>query len=518
MRRVSDKYNFAFLYPELLKYWDYSSNKGVDPSQLAPKSNKKFSWKCEKGHSWIAPVSSITTGHGCYQCSRHKTLSGIKLYALNKSKSAYEKRPELINELDKDLHPEFDLSKISSGSNIKLNWKCLYGHKWVSSVKVRANGHGCPFCKSKSSRLEIRIYTEFKAIFKAVEWRKKIEGHECDIFIEDFNIGIEVDGKHWHSSKIELDLNKNRAFHKRGTKLIRIREKGLSLINENDIQFENRENHLTVIHKLLKQLINNRLIGENYSIQSYLSHKKYYNETEYKEIIRSMSKPLKELSLKHTYPDIAQEWHKDNLPLLPDYFTPKSHKKVIWQCIKGHIYNATIAHRTNGRACPKCAISNRADSKIRAAITRSGTIGQKFPELLEEWDYEKNKNHNPLELSPGSKKKVWWKCKKGHTWLATIVNRTKGANCQICSYLNRGSSISSAAVLRSGSLLQAFPEIDAIWDYSKNGALLPSNVSPSSAKLVYWKCIKGHSYQTKICVRVKMKYCPICYKNRGKER
>jgi len=363
--------------------------------------------------------------------------------------------------------------------------------------------------------LEIRIFAELKELFKAVEWRKKISGYECDIFIGDLNIGIEVDGKHWHSSKTVFDLKKDKAFKLKGVKLIRIRERGLKLEGANDIHFENKESHLSVIRNLLNQLINNGLIVENHLISSYISQYKFINEGYYKAIISSMSKPLFEASLKILQPNIAKEWHNDNLPLLPEYFTPKSHKKIIWQCTFGHIYVASIAHRTNGRGCPKCAIYDRAESTIKAAIIKSGALAERHPLLIKEWDYDKNKDINPLELSPGSKKKVWWKCKNGHEWLATIVNRTKGAICEICSYKSRGASISSAAVLRSGTLIQAFPEVDSIWDYTKNGDLLPSSVSPSSAKLVNWKCNNGHSYQTKICVRVRMKHCPICYKNRG---
>ena len=35
-----------------------------------------------------------------------------------------------------------------------------------------------------------------------------------------------------------------------------------------------------------------------------------------------------------------------------------------------------------------------------------------MPELLNEWDYEKN-NIMPSDISIWSKNKVWWKCKYG---------------------------------------------------------------------------------------------------------
>ena len=68
MPRVDSKYNFAILYPELLGSWNLERNKGINPYELAPKSNRKVWWKCEEGHEWLAAISSRTNGHGCYKC------------------------------------------------------------------------------------------------------------------------------------------------------------------------------------------------------------------------------------------------------------------------------------------------------------------------------------------------------------------------------------------------------------------------------------------------------------------
>ena len=56
------------------------------------------------------------------------------------------------------------------------------------------------------------------------------------------------------------------------------------------------------------------------------------------------------------------------------------------------------------------------------------------PDLLDEWDYEKNGIMQPEDVTPFSDKKVWWKCRKfGHEWEAVIKSRTKGSGCPICS-------------------------------------------------------------------------------------
>lgn len=61
-------------------------------------------------------------------------------------------------------------------------------------------------------------------------------------------------------------------------------------------------------------------------------------------------------------------------------------------------------------------------------------MGELYPNLLEEWDYDKNVL-NPLLISPNSNKKAWWKCKKcGRSWQAAINSRTppRSNGCKKC--------------------------------------------------------------------------------------
>ena len=62
------------------------------------------------------------------------------------------------------------------------------------------------------------------------------------------------------------------------------------------------------------------------------------------------------------------------------------------------------------------------------------------------------------------------------------------------------------------TLEQAYPEIAKEWDYEKNGDLLPSHVSKSSAVRVWWKCEKGHEWQTSVNNRTSSHHsdCPFC--------
>ena len=61
------------------------------------------------------------------------------------------------------------------------------------------------------------------------------------------------------------------------------------------------------------------------------------------------------------------------------------------------------------------------------------SISEKFPELLKEWDYEKN-DITPNVAYTGSAREVWWKCENGHSYLQKINYKTKRFPKKTCPY------------------------------------------------------------------------------------
>jgi len=53
--------------------------------------------------------------------------------------------------------------------------------------------------------------------------------------------------------------------------------------------------------------------------------------------------------------------------------------------------------------------------------------------LFSEWNYDKNQGADPYNFTLGSGKTVWWKCKKGHEWRASVNSRNQGRRCPYCS-------------------------------------------------------------------------------------
>lgn len=59
-------------------------------------------------------------------------------------------------------------------------------------------------------------------------------------------------------------------------------------------------------------------------------------------------------------------------------------------------------------------------------------------------------------------------------------------------------------------LATTMPEIAAQWDYEKNGGLTPEDVRAGSGDRVWWKCERGHSWQTAVYHRKAGHGCPFC--------
>lgn len=122
--------------------------------------------------------------------------------------------------------------------------------------------------------------------------------------------------------------------------------------------------------------------------------------------------------------------------------------------------------------------------------------------LISEWDDKKNGKFIPREFTYASGKKEWWKCKKGHEWMAPIYRRTLGAGCPYCSGLY--------PVIGENDLLTLEPELSKEWNNQKNGNIVPQMFKRDSHKKVWWKCKKGHEWEAVIESRTKGRGCPFC--------
>ena len=60
-----------------------------------------------------------------------------------------------------------------------------------------------------------------------------------------------------------------------------------------------------------------------------------------------------------------------------------------------------------------------------------------YPDLCAQLHPDNDSDIQPAAISYGSNKKVYWTCRKGHSYQKTIVDRVKAVGCPTC-YKTRG--------------------------------------------------------------------------------
>ncbi len=211
-------------------------------------------------------------------------------------------------------------------------------------------------------------------------------------------------------------------------------------------------------------------------------------------------------SLATTDPELAKEWHpKKNGSFRPDNLTRSANRRIWWRCSKNarHEWDAVLASRAAGASCPFCAGRKACDDNNLAAL---------FPEIAAEWHPKHNYKLKPKNIPAGSHERAWWQCKVSsfHVWHQEVVIRTSmGTGCPFCS---------GKKVAEDTSLKAKHPQIAKQWHPSRNKSLAPSDVSPGSHKVAWWRCSRSaiHVWQAEVksIVRAWNQYktngCPFC--------
>ena len=473
----------------------------LSPQQVTYGSDLKVWWKCEKGHSWQAAISSRTSqGHGCPKCAKeYQTSLPEKVFAFYLMKH--------FDDLQENVH---------------------------------LNGLG---------------------------------KMELDIYIPSLKLAIEYDGKFWHRNS-KSDLNKDHRCIKNGITLIRIREDGCINYDSPAHFILCPQNHGNIL--ILKDALNELFIII-YKLYGLSLNCIISIEEDLSAINNSFYSYIKSNSLRAKHPELLEEWdYKKNGDLNPENINAGSNCKVWWKCKYGHSWSAIVSSRSKGNGCPTCSgqkvltgfndlaslypnltkewdyekngdltpetiypgsnlkvwwkCNNNHSWKTKINLrTRMKTgcpvcaglmpirgkndLETLFPDLAKEWDYEKNGDLLPSDVLPGSERKAWWICPKGHSYNTQISIRAKvNCKCPICN---------NKRILKGFNDLETLhPELSKEWNYEKNAGLLPSQVGGTggSHKKFWWKCINNHEWVATLASRINLHTgCPICARNRKKK-
>jgi len=194
-------------------------------------------------------------------------------------------------------------------------------------------------------------------------------------------------------------------------------------------------------------------------------------------------------------PKLAAEWDYEKSELTPSQVTSGTQQKAWWLCELGHSWYAEINSRNAGKGCPYCA--------GRYLLPGFNDFQTCNPELVKEWDFDKNEVL-PSQVIAFTQEKVWWLCTDhSHSWDATISNRKNGIGCPYCS----GHSVLAGF----NDLMTHNPALVEEWDHEEN-ELAPSQVAPNSSQKAWWLCKEhGHSWEASVSSRNNGAGCPYCW-------
>ena len=412
---------------ELLLDWDYEENgkRGLFPDKRTTQSNQVAHWKCHVcSYEWDAIIANRVKGSGCPVCANKIIIEGVNDLGTT--------NPDLIDDWDveKNIVEGKKYTEISSGSEYKAHWKCRYcGHEWRAYVYSRAAGFGCPECAKRwqSSVPEMTLLYYVQKMFpEAVnryqpEW---IKPSEIDIFVPELSLGIEYDGQAWHNS-IEKDLEKDEKCKRNGVALLRVREPLCPQLKDRELTYVRSSKALNTMDQMVVDVFT--LIECKYSIKL---NKDICFEKDKESIFEKLGYHKLENNIAQI-PNKADCWDYElNGFLRPEFFSPNSEIEVYWRCDNcGYSWKSSIKEFVNNKSdCPVCS--------GRLFVEGKNDFATECPELLEDWDYEKNDRDGvyPNKIRKTYREKVHWKCKKcGYEWMTKPYNRYYGkTGCPNC--------------------------------------------------------------------------------------
>ncbi|MFQ6396615.1 zinc-ribbon domain-containing protein [Nocardia sp. KC 131] len=109
----------------------------------------------------------------------------------------------------------------------------------------------------------------------------------------------------------------------------------------------------------------------------------------------------------------------------------------------------------------------------------------------------------PTKVSPGSDKRVWWRCLQGHEYENTISKRTIGG---------RGCVVGAGQTVLKGhnDLATLNLVLAADWHPNFNGELTAADVTAGTGRLIWWLGKCGHPYIATVDQRRRGSGCAVC--------
>jgi hypothetical protein len=426
--QVSKENCLAANNPMLSKEWHPKKNGKETPYDVTVNSNKKVWWLCENGHEWQAKINNRSNGRGCKQCAKGKQSSfpeqaiffylrqifpyAINGYMLNGKTELDIFIPKYKLAVEYDGY-RYHGNVIKKKNDEKKNQNVI--NLGIKLIRVREKG-----CISLIDNGQVTINCEAKS-------NNLFLNKTIPVLITCINDLLKLD------FIVDVDINRDRRII---LKQYQVSKKEKSLLIKNPELV--KEWDLKKNEPLKPDMI---YPGSEIKVWWICSNNSTHR---WEALVNSRNRGVgcpycagkrttKDNSLASLFPQLLNEWdyeENEKIGLDPYKLTRGSSKKAFWICNlnMNHKWRASISDRTRGRKCPYCA-GQKVSIEMSLKVLN--------PKLAKQWDYEKNGDLKPEDILPGSGKKVWWKCDKGHKWQAVVASRNKGRGCLVCANENR---------------------------------------------------------------------------------
>ena len=410
-------------FPNLVKEWHPTNNGELTPDDFTHGSSKKVWWLCPKGHSYNSTVSGrASLNRGCAECKGKKAGKDNNLEVLF---------PEIAREWHPTKNGELTPKDVTYGSSRKkVWWLCPKGHSYNQVIAARtdkASQRGCRFCTGQEVCDDNNLQFKFPNIAK--EWHPTKNG---DITPKDVTSGTKrkvwwlCSKGHSYYSKINGRTGGNRGCkhcsNQSSGSEIRILAELTSIFNDVKSRYKIDGVELDIY-----------LPDFNLAIEfdGYYWHKnKEKNDLQKNEFLLSL-----DINLIRVREEILKPLSKNDIIVRNNHHLEKNDldellKKVIL------FVNDDAKQKIEKYFLSKSFVNEDLFKKYQSYFPSpfpEKSVLITHPLVAKEWDYEKNQPLRPENFTYGSTYKVWWICSKGHSYDATINNRTnRKSGCPIC--------------------------------------------------------------------------------------
>jgi hypothetical protein len=493
------------VFPDVIKWWDFEKN-GIDtPYSVTYASNKDAWFVCPKNHSFsrsiigVGKIRKVT----CPICDRHfgKVFLGVNDF--------FSTCKEAEKMWMKDKNKSIDPHRVTANSYKKAFFKCEQNHEFEKVIRTFALYPTCPTCEFIKNN---SIWNNRPEVLKFWDYRKMAKSPK-EVNVTSYEKG------YWKCPRCRYEWEQS--FYQRCASKV-------NKCPNCEIRNKNGFTKSLKIHnpEVIKYIINDDTCPIDLETISSRSTKIVklrcpYDESHiFKKSIRGI--PLKEpfgcpycskgsrrIVIKGAtdfftiVPKAKEMWDWDkNKKLNPYALLPNSRKKAFFLCEEGHSFIKELNNFTRSQRCPVCFEINK-------------MYVNKYPHILKQWDYQKNKQFNVRATLAMSQEVVWWRCDKcGYEWKAQIKSRrdSKG-ECPSC-------ETRIVIVEGTNDLFSVVPQLRSIYDFEKNKGIDPKQISLSFNQPLWWKCQEcGYNWKSNVSTRIKGNYgnydflgCPFCEK------